>query len=107
MWGQISVTISACPGHLSGAGHDEWDQGACQARAGVGACSACQVLVYIEPQHLSGAGSCSACQVLVYGELTVLVRCWLSQHLSGAGIGISPWCQAESSACQTLVYGRV
>ena len=36
---------AAYPGHLSGAGHDEWDQGACQALAWVGACSTCQVLV--------------------------------------------------------------
>ena len=66
MWGQVSVTSSACPRHLSG-GHDEWDQGACQAQAWVEACSA----------------------------------------VSGAGIGISPKGQKESSACQAQVCGRV
>ena len=75
MWEQISVTSSAGPRHLSRAGH-EWDQGACQARAWVGACSTCQVLVDVKPQRLSGAGLCSTYQVLVYGELRVLVRCW-------------------------------
>ena len=45
MWGQVSVKVSDYPGHLSGAGHDEWDQGAYQALAWVGACSTCQVLL--------------------------------------------------------------
>ena len=99
----VSVTSSAGPRHLSGAGH-EWDQGTCQVRAWVGDCSTCQVLIDVEPQRLSGAGSCSACQVLVYGDLTVLVRCWFmgtSQCLSGAGL----W--GPHSACQVLVHGEL
>ena len=78
----IGLCHNLClPWALVNAGHDEWDQGTCQA--------ARQVLLYVEPQRRSGAGSCSACQVLV-------------------GVGSHSTCQVlvdvgARSACQVLV----